>query len=165
MACVRFTNQIHGQRNRLEADHRHEVRQLAVVPAMKPSTPLTILPTTNSNGVVLPVSFGPRLSHQISKQRHEQHHELQDEEDIEDVKRSFPWELRIADELKIIEPPTERELWALKLMDPLGQYTIASIMDRPIGKIIMEGKFNLEGYDTFLGLGEKAIQEVLDFVT
>ncbi len=89
----------------------------------------------------------------------------QDEEDIEDVKRSFPWELEIAEELKIIEPPTERELWALKLMDPLGQYTIASIMDRPIGKIIMEGKFNLEGYNTFLGLGEKAVQDVKDFVT
>jgi len=89
----------------------------------------------------------------------------QDEEDIKEVKKSIPWDLKAAKELKIIEPPTERELWALKLMDPLGQYTIANIMDRPIGKIIMEGKFDLEGYHTFLGLGEKAIQEVLDFVT
>jgi glutaconate CoA-transferase subunit B len=65
----------------------------------------------------------------------------QDEADIEDVKNSIPWDLKVARELKIIEPPTERELWALRLMDPLCQYTIANIMDRPIGKILAEGKF------------------------
>jgi glutaconate CoA-transferase subunit B len=89
----------------------------------------------------------------------------QDEADIEAVKKSFPWDLKVAKELKIIEPPTERELWALRLMDPNGQYIIASIMDRPIGKIIMERKFDLEGYDTFLGLMERAIGEVLESVT
>ena len=89
----------------------------------------------------------------------------QDEEDIEKVKKSFPWDLKIAKELKIIEPPTERELWALRLMDPNGQYIIASIMDRPIGKIIMERKFDLEGYDTFLGLMENAVREVLKTVS
>jgi glutaconate CoA-transferase subunit B len=89
----------------------------------------------------------------------------QDEEDIEKVKKSFPWDLKIAKELKIIEPPTERELWALRLMDPNGQYLIANVMDRPLGKIIMERKFDLEGYDTFLGLIENAIKEVLEFVT
>jgi hypothetical protein len=50
-------------------------------------------------------------------------------------------------------------------MDPNGQYIIANVMDRPIGKIIMERKFNLEGYDTFLGLMESAIREVLESVT
>jgi glutaconate CoA-transferase subunit B len=89
----------------------------------------------------------------------------QDEADIEDVKNSIPWDLKVAKDLKIIEPPTERELWALRLMDPLCQYTIANIMDRPIGKIIAEGKLDLEGYDTFLQLTEKAIQEVLETVT
>ena len=89
----------------------------------------------------------------------------QDEEDIEKVKKSFPWDLKIAKELKIIEPPTERELWALRLMDPNGQYIIANVMDRPLGKIIMERKFDLEGYDTFLGLIENAIREVLETVT
>jgi len=88
----------------------------------------------------------------------------QDEAEIEEVRKSFPWDLEVAKELKIIEPPTGRELWALRLMDPLGQYTIASIMNRPIGKIIMEGKFNFEGYDTFLKLAEEAIQEVLESV-
>jgi glutaconate CoA-transferase subunit B len=89
----------------------------------------------------------------------------QDEEDIENVRKSFPWDLKVAEELKFIEPPTERELWALRLMDPMGQYIIASIMDRPIGKIILEGKLDLEGYDMFLGLVEKAVGEVLEFVT
>ena len=81
------------------------------------------------------------------------------------MKKSIPWNLKVAKEPKIIEPPTERELWALRLMDPNGQYIIASVMDRPIGKIIMEGKFDLEGYDTFLGLLEGAIREVLESVT
>lgn len=89
----------------------------------------------------------------------------QGEEDIDDVKNSIPWDLKVAKNLKIIEPPTERELWALRLMDPNGQYIIANVMDRPLGKIIMEGKFDLEGYDTFLGLLESAIKEVLEFVT
>jgi hypothetical protein len=38
-------------------------------------------------------------------------------------------------------------------------------MDRPIGKILAEGKLNIEGYDTFLQLTERAIQEVLETVT
>ena len=89
----------------------------------------------------------------------------QDEEDIEEIKKSIPWDLKVAEELKIIEPPTERELWALRLMDPTGQYIIANIMDRPLGKIILEGKLNLEGYNTFFELSDRAIREALDFVT
>jgi glutaconate CoA-transferase subunit B len=89
----------------------------------------------------------------------------QDEEDIGEVKNSIPWDLKIAKKLKILAPPTERELWALRLMDPLGQYIIASVMDRPLGKIIEAGKLNLEGYDEFLGLVETAIAEVQGFVT
>jgi glutaconate CoA-transferase subunit B len=89
----------------------------------------------------------------------------QGEEDIEDVKKSFPWDLKIARELKIIEPPTDRELWALKLMDPLCQYIIAKIVDRPIGKILAEGVLNLGQYDRFLQITERAIQEVMESVT
>jgi hypothetical protein len=84
--------------------------------------------------------------------------------DIEQVRRSFPWELKVAPELKIIEPPTERELKVLKLMDPTGQYTIASIMNRPIGRLLMQGKLGLEGCDEFCKLGEDAVREVLDSV-
>ena len=89
----------------------------------------------------------------------------QDEKEIEEVKNSIPWDLKVAKELKIIEPPTERELTALRLMDPTGQYIIASIMDRPIGKIIMQGKIGLEGCDEMCQLAENAIDEVLGFVT
>jgi hypothetical protein len=71
----------------------------------------------------------------------------------------------VTEELKIMEPPTERELWALKLMDSTSNYIVASVMDRPIGKIIEAEKPNLEGYDEFLGLTEKALREILEFVS
>ncbi|MDO9333327.1 MAG: CoA-transferase [Dehalococcoidales bacterium] len=89
----------------------------------------------------------------------------QDEADIEQVKESIPWDLKVADNLKIIQPPTEQELTALKLMDPTGQYIIASIMDRPIGKLIMQGEIGFEGCNTMCEIGEKAVTEVLGFVT
>ena len=81
------------------------------------------------------------------------------------MKKSFPWDLKVADNLKVLQPPTEKELTALKLMDPTGQYIIASIMDRPIGKLIMEGNTGLEGCCVMCEIGEKAVTEVLGFVT
>jgi len=71
----------------------------------------------------------------------------------------------VAEELKIMEPPTERELWALRVMDSTSNYILASVIDRPIGKIILAGKLNLEGYDEYLGLEEKALREILEFVS
>ena len=89
----------------------------------------------------------------------------QDEKDIEEVRKSFPWDLKVAKELKIMEPPTERELWALRLMDSTSNYILANVMDRPIGKFILGGKLNLEGYDEYLGMQEKALREILEFVS
>jgi hypothetical protein len=89
----------------------------------------------------------------------------QDEAEIEQLKKSFSWDLKIADNLKILQPPTEKEMTALKLMDPGGQYIIASIMDRPIGKLILAGNIGLEGCCIMCEIGEKAITEVLEFVT
>jgi glutaconate CoA-transferase subunit B len=89
----------------------------------------------------------------------------QDEEDIEGVRKSFPWDLKVAEELKIMEPPTERELWALKLTDSMSNYIVPNVMNRPIGKIIAAGKLNLEGYDEYLGMTERAIAELLEFVS
>jgi len=89
----------------------------------------------------------------------------QDEAEVEQLKKSFPWDLKIAKDLKIMQPPTEKELTALKLMDPTGQYIIASIMDRPIGKLILAGEIGLEGCNVMCELGEKAITEVLGFVS
>lgn len=89
----------------------------------------------------------------------------QDEKDIEEVRGSFPWDLKVGNELKIIEPPTERELWALRLMDSTSNYILPSILERPIGRIILAGKLNLEGYDEYLGIQEKALKEILEFVS
>lgn len=88
----------------------------------------------------------------------------QDEEDIEEVKKGIPWDLKVAKELKIIEPPTERELWAMRLLDPGGNWTIANLMDRPIGKVLMGGKSDLEGLNILLELGESAMKEVMEFL-
>lgn len=89
----------------------------------------------------------------------------QDDADIQQIKESFPWELKITKDLKIMQPPTEREMTALKLMDPMGQYTIASIMDRPIGKLILAGNIGLDGCCIMCDIGEKAVLDVLEFVT
>jgi len=64
-----------------------------------------------------------------------------------------------------MEPPTERELWALRLMDSTSNYILPSILDRPIGRIVLAGKLNLEGYDEYLGMQEKAFREILDFIS
>jgi len=88
----------------------------------------------------------------------------QDEKDIEEVRKGFPWDLKVAKELKIMEPPTDRELWALRLMDSTSNYILANVMDRPIGKFILAGKLDLEGYDQYLGMQEKALREILQSV-
>jgi glutaconate CoA-transferase subunit B len=89
----------------------------------------------------------------------------QDEKDIEEVRKGFPWDLKVAEDLKIMEPPTERELWALRLMDSTSNYILANVMDRPIGKILLAGRLDLEGYDEYLGMQEKALREILEFVS
>jgi hypothetical protein len=50
-------------------------------------------------------------------------------------------------------------------MDSTSNYILPSIMDRPIGKIILAGKLNLDGYDEYLGIQEKAVKEILEFVS
>jgi glutaconate CoA-transferase subunit B len=89
----------------------------------------------------------------------------QDEAEIEQLKKSFPWDLKIAKDLKIMQPPTEKEMTALKLMDPGGQYIIASILDRPIGKLILAGEIGYYGCNVMCEIGETAIDEVRRFVT
>ena len=89
----------------------------------------------------------------------------QDEADIGEIKKSFPWDLRVAKELKIIEPPTKRELWAMELMDPNKSFIIANVLDRPLGKILLEGKFNIEGYDTYLKDYERSAREAMEILS
>jgi glutaconate CoA-transferase subunit B len=89
----------------------------------------------------------------------------QDETEIEQLKKSFPWDLKVAKDLKILQPPTDKEMTALKLMDPGGQYIIASILDRPIGKLILSGEIGYYGCNVMCEIGEKAVEEVQRFVT
>ena len=88
----------------------------------------------------------------------------QDEKDVEEIKKAAPWGLKVAKELKVIEPPTERELWAMRLMDPDGMWTIPNMMDRPIGKVLMAGKFNYEGYDDLMGALEVGWRKAMEFL-
>ncbi len=89
----------------------------------------------------------------------------QDEADIEEIVKAFPWELKVSSDLKIIEPPTEKELWAMRLMDPLGGWTIANLMDRPVGKVMREGRFNLDGTLDLLRPREASIREAMDILS
>jgi glutaconate CoA-transferase subunit B len=88
----------------------------------------------------------------------------QDEKDIEEIKGLIEWDLKVAKDLKVIEPPTERELWAMKLMDPDGMWTIPNMMDRPVGKILASGKFDYEGYDYLLGLREAGWRKAMEYL-
>jgi glutaconate CoA-transferase, subunit B len=89
----------------------------------------------------------------------------QDEADIEEIVKANPWGLKVAKDLKIIEPPTERELEAMKLMDPNGGWTIANLLDRPVGKILREGRVNLSGTLELLRRREATIREAMDILS
>ena len=89
----------------------------------------------------------------------------QDDEDIAQIVKAMPWKLKVAEDLKIIIPPTPRELWAASLMDPLGRLTIGNLLDRPVGRIMREGKFNLEGTLELLRLREASIREAMDILS
>lgn len=89
----------------------------------------------------------------------------QDEEDIEEIKKAFPWRLKAAKELKIIEPPTERELWAMRLMDPVGLWTVAKVLDTTLGKLVLSGKHDIEGYNTLAEAREAAWRKAMEILT
>jgi glutaconate CoA-transferase subunit B len=89
----------------------------------------------------------------------------QDREDIEEIKKSFPWNLKVAGELKIIEPPTERELWAMRLMDPVGLWTVPKVLDTTVGKLVLSGKHDIEGYNTLEDEREAAWRKALQILT
>ena len=89
----------------------------------------------------------------------------QDKEDIEGIKKTFPWNLKVAGELKIIEPPGERELWAMKLTDPVGLWTVPKVLDTTVGRLVLSGKRDIEGYNTLEGEREAAWRKVLEILT
>jgi hypothetical protein len=89
----------------------------------------------------------------------------QDKADIEDVKTAFPWNLKVTKDLKIIEPPTKRELWAMRLMDPVGLWTVAKVLDTTVGKLILSGRHDTEGYNTLEEAREAAWRKALEILT
>lgn len=89
----------------------------------------------------------------------------QDDEDIEEIRKSFPWRLKVAKELKIIEPPTDRELWAMRLMDPVGIWSKAKITDTTLGKLVLSGKHDIEGYNALEEGREAAWRKAMGILT
>jgi glutaconate CoA-transferase subunit B len=71
----------------------------------------------------------------------------QDEEDIKQIVEANPWGLRVADDLKIIAPPSEDEINAADSMDPLFTYRITQFVDRPSSKYIVQGRHDLVAYN------------------
>lgn len=80
----------------------------------------------------------------------------QDEEDIAEIVTAVPWELKVAKNLKTIEPPTENENKAIAMMDPQLRYMITSALERPAGKIMLSGKMDLLSYNYLLELNENS---------
>ena len=89
----------------------------------------------------------------------------QDREDIEEIKKAFPWHLKVARELKIIEPPAERELWAMKLMDPVGLWTVPKVLETTVGRLVLSGKRDIESYNTLEAEREAAWRKVMAILT
>jgi glutaconate CoA-transferase subunit B len=89
----------------------------------------------------------------------------QNRDDIDEVKKAFPWDLKAAEELRIIEPPTERELWAMRLMDPVGLWTVGKVLDTTLGKLVLSAKYDIEGYNTFEEAREAAWRKAVAILT
>lgn len=83
----------------------------------------------------------------------------QNEQDIQGIQDDFPWELKIARELKIIQPPTEEEIAAIELMDPGKTYLEESVLDRPIAKIMSTGRNDLNAYRDVAAIYRSKIEE------
>jgi glutaconate CoA-transferase subunit B len=67
----------------------------------------------------------------------------QDEKDVNEIATAIPWKLKIAEDLKIIKPPTEDEVDAIAMMDPLHAYRITQYVDRPSSKYVLQGRNDL----------------------
>lgn len=71
----------------------------------------------------------------------------QDEADINEIVQANPWGLKVADNLKIIAPPSEDEVNAVAMMDPLFGYRITQFVERPAAKYILQGRHDLIAYN------------------
>ena len=62
------------------------------------------------------------------------------------LKPIFPWKLKVAENLNILQPPTQEEMDAIELMDPSRSYLEDNIMNRPVAKILMSGNIDINAY-------------------
>jgi glutaconate CoA-transferase, subunit B len=81
----------------------------------------------------------------------------QDEADIETMKSAIPWELKVADELKIMDPPSASEMAAIELLDPTKRYIESSEMNRPIGQLMRAGRNDIGAYREIRKLTEEKV--------
>jgi len=88
----------------------------------------------------------------------------QDQEDIAEIVAANPWDLKVADDLKTIQPPTEEETKAITLMDPQLRYMITAALERPAGKIMLSGKMDLASYNYLLELNENSWRRNKEFL-
>ncbi|MBU4316645.1 MAG: glutaconate CoA-transferase [Proteobacteria bacterium] len=103
---------------------------------------------------------------------HEKTHEMylaevfpwQDEKDIESIKADVPWDLKVADNLKIIEPPNQGEIDAIALMDPGKAYLEESMMNRPVALISMSGRRDLNAYREIAEIFRAKFQQAKDYL-
>jgi glutaconate CoA-transferase subunit B len=83
----------------------------------------------------------------------------QDEEDIEQIVKTNPWGLKVAENLKIIAPPSEDEVDAVTRMDPLFGYRITQFVERPSAKYILQGRHDLIAYNFNAVLVENSLRD------
>lgn len=88
----------------------------------------------------------------------------QDEEDINEIVAANPWGLKVAENLKTINPPTDQEIKTIAMMDPQLRYLITSAIERPAGKVILSGLTDLTSYNYLLLLNENSWRENMKLV-
>jgi glutaconate CoA-transferase subunit B len=91
----------------------------------------------------------------------------QDEEDIEEIKSWVEWELKVAKDLKILDPPSPKELETMDLLDAGKTWTVPNMMERPGMKILLEeglleGKRTYKMYDRIGELFEPAWRKMIE---
>jgi len=77
------------------------------------------------------------------------------------------WDLKVAKDLKIIDPPRPKELEAMDLLDAGKTWTIPNMMERPGMKILLEeglleGKRTFRMYDRIGELYEPVWREMVE---
>lgn len=88
----------------------------------------------------------------------------QDEEDIAMIKDDIPWDLKVSENLKIIEPPSEGELEAISLMDPGKAYLEDSVLNRPVARIVLSGRKDVNAYREIVAIFREKYMQARDLL-